>query len=97
MSACFFPTVLGGLTLPSFTPPGAWTASTVYAIGAKVTNDGKLYECAVGGTSAAPGPTHTSGTVADGGGVQWLAVTAPALPALISLVLSAPPCALDVF
>ncbi len=29
------------------------------------------YVSANGGTTAAPGPTHMTGTVADGGGVQW--------------------------
>ena len=46
----------------------AWQASTAYSIGDRVSNDNKSYVCTVAGTSAGSGgPTHDSGTAADGG------------------------------
>lgn len=48
----------------------AWVAGAVTA-GAGRSNAGQVYRALNSTTSAAPGPAHTSGTVTDGGGVQW--------------------------
>ena len=48
-----------------------WAASTAYAVGKRVVNSGKLYECTTAGTSAASGgPSVASGTATDGS-VVW--------------------------
>ncbi len=45
----------------------AWTASTPYAIGARVVNGVNLYTCTTAGTSAASGgPSGVGGSIADG-------------------------------
>jgi hypothetical protein len=50
----------------------AHAVSTAYTVGQRVTNAGNLYRCTVAGTTGgASPPTHTSGSVADGG-VTWL-------------------------
>ena len=48
----------------------AWGAGAVAAKSFR-TNGGNLYYTVAGGVAAAAAPTHTAGTVADGGGVQW--------------------------
>jgi hypothetical protein len=47
-----------------------WVTSTVYAALAACQNAGKCYTTTAGGTSGGTAPTHTSGTVSDGG-VSW--------------------------
>ena len=50
----------------------AWTISTTYAAGARVTNAGSAYVCTVGGTSAGSGgPSDQSNPVATDGTVTW--------------------------
>lgn len=51
----------------------AWVASTLYALGTRVTNSGQVYQVSVAGTSAGSGsgPVVTSGTTTDGT-VTWL-------------------------
>jgi hypothetical protein len=48
----------------------AWVTSTSYSSGAFVRNDGRVYVAASSGTSGTIPPTHTRGTVSDGG-VNW--------------------------
>jgi hypothetical protein len=60
-----------GIYVAGGTTPTAWVTSTVYAIGVYKTNAGNLYRAATAGTSGATAPTHSSGTVSDGG-VDWL-------------------------
>lgn len=49
----------------------AWAASTAYALGARVTLGGNVYQCTIAGTSAASGgPTGTGTAIADGT-VTW--------------------------
>ena len=55
-----------------------WYTGTVYAAGATVisydgSNVGRVYKTTLGGTTGATAPTHTSGTVSDGG-VSWTCV-----------------------
>jgi hypothetical protein len=52
-----------------------WLTNTVYSANAYVFNAGNVYQTTTGGTSGATAPTHTSGTVSDGG-VQWTYVSA---------------------
>lgn len=59
------------LSLPEELDHPAWQSATVYAIGNLVVWDQTLYECALAGTSNFPPPTHSVGTLPDGGGVQW--------------------------
>lgn len=47
-----------------------WTANTVVLAGAGRRNLDRLYVTAAGGTTGTAAPTHTSGTVSDGG-VSW--------------------------
>lgn len=49
---------------------GPWTTATVYSASTGVVNAGNSYATVAGGTSGATPPTHTSGTVSDGG-VLW--------------------------
>jgi uncharacterized phage protein gp47/JayE len=52
----------------------SWIASTVYALGARVTLGGNVYQATVAGTSAGSGgPTGTGSAIVDGGvgGVTW--------------------------
>jgi hypothetical protein len=50
--------------------PRTWTASTVFTAGSYCFNNGNYYKTTAGGTSGATAPTHTSGSVSDGG-VTW--------------------------
>lgn len=52
-----------------------WQASKAYVIGSTVHNSGNVYRATAAGTSSATGPSHTSGSAADGG-VTWLFVQA---------------------
>lgn len=47
-----------------------WAASTVFGVNSYCKNGTNIYNSAAGGTSGATPPTHTSGTVSDGG-VLW--------------------------
>lgn len=46
-------------------------AAIAYAVGDRVTNVSRCYQCITAGTSAAAGPTGTSADYTDGGGVHW--------------------------
>lgn len=49
----------------------AWTPTTSYSIGNRVTNASRCYHCLIGGTSAGSGgPTTTASSITDGG-VTW--------------------------
>lgn len=48
-----------------------WTDATPYVVGDYCQSANKIYRCTAGGTSGLPAPSHTSGAVADGGGVEW--------------------------
>lgn len=48
-----------------------WVAGEVIAVGTYRRNSGAHYVSTNTGTTAAAGPSHTSGTAADGGGVIW--------------------------
>lgn len=50
--------------------PPNWVTATSYAAGARTTNGIRFYSTTAGGTSGATAPTHTSGSVSDGG-VTW--------------------------
>jgi hypothetical protein len=50
--------------------PRTWTASTLYAANTYTFYNGNYYTTTAGGTTGATPPTHTSGTVSDGG-VAW--------------------------
>jgi hypothetical protein len=50
--------------------PAIWAASTAYASNAYTFYNGNYYQTTAGGTSGATPPTHTSGSVSDGG-VTW--------------------------
>ena len=50
--------------------PATWTTGTVYSAGAYTFYNGNYYQTTAGGTSGATVPTHTSGSVSDGG-VTW--------------------------
>lgn len=50
--------------------PSTWATATVYPSDAYVVYSGRYYRTALGGTSGATAPTHTSGSVSDGG-VIW--------------------------
>lgn len=50
--------------------PRTWTASTLYAANTYTFYNGNYYTTTAGGTTGATPPTHTSGTVSDGG-VSW--------------------------
>jgi len=49
---------------------GNWVTATAYSSGAYVRSSNKLYQSTGAGTSGATAPTHSSGTVSDGG-VSW--------------------------
>lgn len=53
-----------------------WAASQSITAGQRRGYSNRLYEATNSGTTGAPGPTHSSGTVADGGGVSWLHIEA---------------------
>jgi len=50
--------------------PATWAASTTYAAGSYTFYNGNYYTTIAGGTSGSTAPTHTSGSVSDGG-VLW--------------------------
>lgn len=50
--------------------PRTWTASTLYAANTYTFYNGNYYSTTAGGTTGATPPTHTSGSVSDGG-VTW--------------------------
>ena len=50
--------------------PATWTTGTVYSANAYTFYNGNYYQTTAGGTSGATPPTHTSGSVSDGG-VTW--------------------------
>jgi hypothetical protein len=50
--------------------PKTWTASTSFAANAYCIYNGNYYQTTAGGTTGATAPTHTSGSVSDGG-VTW--------------------------
>jgi hypothetical protein len=50
--------------------PATWVTNTLYTANAYTFYNGNYYQTAGGGTSGATPPTHTSGTVSDGG-VSW--------------------------
>ncbi len=50
--------------------PRTWVTSTVYAAGSYTFYNGNIYTTTAGGTTGATPPTHTSGSVSDGG-VMW--------------------------
>lgn len=50
--------------------PRTWTTTTVYAANSYTFYNGNYYQTTAGGTTGATPPTHTSGTVSDGG-VSW--------------------------
>lgn len=67
--------------LPRWASLDAWQATTFYAVGERVTNDGgKLYTCVTEGTSAgAGGPTGAGAGIVDGSAVwDYVSENAPA-------------------
>lgn len=50
--------------------PATWTTGTVYSAGAYTFYNGNYYSTTSGGTSGGTPPTHSSGSVSDGG-VTW--------------------------
>ena len=50
--------------------PATWVTGTLYAANAYTFYNGNYYQTSAGGTSGATPPTHTSGSVSDGG-VTW--------------------------
>jgi hypothetical protein len=50
--------------------PVSWTESAVFMAGAYCSYDGNIYTTLLGGVTGATPPTHTSGSVNDGG-VEW--------------------------
>ncbi len=48
-----------------------WVSGNTISTGEFRRNAGNVYICTTAGITASPGPTHTSGTVLDGGGVGW--------------------------
>lgn len=50
--------------------PVTWTASTLFAANAYCFYNGNYYQTTAGGTTGSTAPTHTSGSVSDGG-VTW--------------------------
>jgi hypothetical protein len=60
----------GGVAWIYICPFGAWAASAATPAKAFRTNSGNLYYSSTGGTTGSTAPTHTAGTVSDGG-VDW--------------------------
>lgn len=56
--------------------PKNWTASTLFAAGTYCFNNGNYYVTTAGGTTGSTAPTHTSGSVSDGG-VTWTYYNGP--------------------
>ena len=50
--------------------PRTWTTATLYAANSYTFYNGNYYQTTAGGTTGATAPTHTSGSVSDGG-VTW--------------------------
>lgn len=56
--------------------PKNWVASTAFAAGSYCFNNGNYYQTTAGGTTGSTAPTHTSGSVSDGG-VTWTYYSGP--------------------
>ena len=56
--------------------PKTWTTGTVFAANAYCIYNGNYYQTTAGGTTGATAPTHTSGSVSDGG-VTWTYYNGP--------------------
>jgi hypothetical protein len=56
--------------------PKTWTTSTVFAANAYCIYNGNYYVTTAGGTTGATAPTHTTGSVSDGG-VTWTYYNGP--------------------
>lgn len=56
--------------------PKTWTTSTAFAANAYCFYNGNYYQTSAGGTTGATAPTHTSGSVSDGG-VTWTYYSGP--------------------
>ena len=56
--------------------PRTWTTATPFAANSYCFNNGNYYQTTAGGTSGATAPTHTTGTVSDGG-VSWTYYNGP--------------------
>lgn len=56
--------------------PVTWTASTAFAANSYCFYNGNYYQTTAGGTTGATAPTHTSGSVSDGG-VTWAYYNGP--------------------
>jgi len=56
--------------------PVTWTTSTAFSAGAYCFYNGNYYQTTAGGTTGATPPTHTSGSVSDGG-VTWAYYNGP--------------------
>lgn len=56
--------------------PRTWTTATSFAANSYCFNNGNYYQTTAGGTSGATAPTHTTGTVSDGG-VDWTYYNGP--------------------
>lgn len=54
----------------SWAAPKQWVTATAFAANSYCSNNGNYYKTSAGGTTGATAPTHTSGTVSDGG-VSW--------------------------
>jgi hypothetical protein len=50
--------------------PRTWTTATLYAANSYTFYNGNYYQTTAGGTTGATAPTHTSGSISDGG-VTW--------------------------
>lgn len=58
--------------------PRQWTSITLYTAGSYTFNNGNYYQTSAGGTTGSTAPTHTSGSVSDGG-VTWTYYNGPYL------------------
>jgi hypothetical protein len=56
--------------------PVTWTTATVFAANSYCFYNGNYYQTTAGGTTGATAPTHTSGSVSDGG-VTWTYYSGP--------------------
>jgi len=56
--------------------PATWATGTAYAAGSYTFYNGNYYKTTAGGTAGATAPTHTSGSVSDGG-VTWTYYSGP--------------------
>lgn len=62
---------LGGMKAKKIPEAPDWQVAYPYALGEQVAYGLNTYQCTVGGVSGSTPPTHTTGTVSDGG-VSWL-------------------------